>query len=200
MKLYKDIERAFDCFPAEPYVEISQGRITERTARVLPAEKLTIDTTMWQGLKSIVMIERTSKKNTEASFYISSVDATPQQAAHIVRSHWGIENNLHWQLDVTFREDLGRDRNHNAAQNHSLLRKIALTVLSYYKPEISNPRKRKMMSMNPSMISDAIGREGFWGKFMPVLDAIRDYRPPASSKPPKEPFALCGHPIGLDKS
>ncbi|MBR6590388.1 MAG: transposase, partial [Bacteroidaceae bacterium] len=62
-------------------------------------------------------------------YYITSLDnSNPEEIASAIRQHWSIENNLHWQLDVTFREDLSR-KVKNAARNHSVMTKMALAVL-----------------------------------------------------------------------
>lgn len=87
-------------------------------------------------LKTVIKIESTrefknSDKATEKStrYYISSLDVPASQFQHIIRSHWSIENKLHWTLDVAFSEDQSRKRDKNAAQNFSVLLKIALNLL-----------------------------------------------------------------------
>ncbi len=62
-------------------------------------------------------------------YYLSSIPPDPELFGFSVRNHWGIENSLHWVLDVSFREDDSRIRNGHAPQNFSLLRKIALNIL-----------------------------------------------------------------------
>ncbi|MBK7527911.1 MAG: ISAs1 family transposase [Sphingobacteriales bacterium] len=59
-----------------------------------------------------------------------SLDISPQNALTICRNHWGIENNLHWMLDVVFNEDHNRSRTKYAAENFATLRKIALQILT----------------------------------------------------------------------
>ena len=65
----------------------------------------------------------------EQRYYISSLTVDPAQHAIVIRSHWGIENKLHWVLDVAFREDESRIRKANGPQNMALLRHIALNKL-----------------------------------------------------------------------
>jgi predicted transposase YbfD/YdcC len=69
------------------------------------------------------------KVTTEVRYYILSIQGNAAQFAHAVRSHWGIENSLHWVLDVAFHEDLSRARTGHSAHNFALLRHIALNVL-----------------------------------------------------------------------
>ena len=69
------------------------------------------------------------KESTEIRYYILSRFVSGEKFARAVRSHWSIENNLHWQLDVTFREDQCRLRKDHADENFSTLRKTALSLL-----------------------------------------------------------------------
>ena len=65
----------------------------------------------------------------ETRYYISSLPADAQALLQAVRSHWGIENSLHWVLDMAFREDESRIRTGHAAHNMSILRRLALNLL-----------------------------------------------------------------------
>lgn len=69
------------------------------------------------------------RKETETRYYISDLSASAQEFTTYVRGHWGIENNLHWALDVVFREDDCRVRKGNAPENLNTLRKLALEIL-----------------------------------------------------------------------
>jgi len=87
------------------------------------------------GLKSIVgvkserIIMATGERTEERRYYITSLgNSNPEEIANAIRQHWSIENNLHWQLDVTFREDYSK-KVQNAARNFSAVTKMALTVL-----------------------------------------------------------------------
>jgi predicted transposase YbfD/YdcC len=92
----------------------------------------------WVGLRSLVMIESTREiigrngngtASVERRYYISSLPAKAALLGNTVRAHWGIENSMHWVLDVAFREDDCRIRVGEAAQNFAILRRIALNLL-----------------------------------------------------------------------
>ena len=89
----------------------------------------------WPGIKSLILVERTREANgqtsVELSYYISSLDrrTRAKRLAQYVRGHWSVENNLHWQLDVSFREDERRIRKGHGAENFSRLCRIALNLL-----------------------------------------------------------------------
>lgn len=87
----------------------------------------------WSGLKSIGMVVRTrlvdGKESGEVRYYLSSLEPKVRRFAEAVRSHWQIENRLHWSLDVTFSEDKSRIRQGDAAETTGLLRRLALSIL-----------------------------------------------------------------------
>ena len=90
------------------------------------------DEEVWAGLETVIKITATrqirDKTTTQERYYISSLKSNADFNKHI-RSHWAVENNLHWTLDMTFREDEARKRDKNAAQNFAVIRKIALNLL-----------------------------------------------------------------------
>ena len=103
----------------------------------------------WKGLSSLVLVEsdRTVAGNTstECRYYISSQkDLSARTALDAARKHWGIENELHWTLDVTFREDDCRVRAGNAAQNFAVMRHLSLNLLKSVKDCKLSIRLRRM--------------------------------------------------------
>jgi predicted transposase YbfD/YdcC len=104
-----------------------------------------LDLNQWAGIKSILQIEHINHttNSTEYRYYISSIDYNEVEIlAKSVRSHWQVENNLHWVLDVAFKEDDCRIRDEIAVQNLSWIRKIALFLL---KQDISKTSIRRKM-------------------------------------------------------
>jgi predicted transposase YbfD/YdcC len=144
LSLSAALESAFDTMFAEedppPEMRVcsesenTHGRQVTRTAWVLPAPAALREQNLWADLASIVCVEsgRTEggKESFERRLYISSMAATSAPPlARAIREHWGVENGLHWVLDVAFREDESRIRIGHAAENMARLRQIALNLL-----------------------------------------------------------------------
>jgi predicted transposase YbfD/YdcC len=124
-------------------IDIGHGRIETRKCSVI-SNFLFIENKdeKWKKLNQVIKIEsirefKNSDKPTEKAtrYYISSLENNANQYQKNIRSHWGIENKLHWTLDVGFSEESSRKRNKNAAQNYSVLLKIALNLLKNEKTE-----------------------------------------------------------------
>lgn len=115
----------------------------------------------WSKLASVACIESTRERGgtieTEKRYVISSLPADSRRILHAVRTHWGIENGLHWCLDVTFGDDASLIRLRNAAQNFSFLRRLALNLFRADKSRsISLPRKLKTAAYNPAHLVTAL--------------------------------------------
>ena len=113
-------------------IEGDHGRIETRKCSVISEFVEMKEDKKWKNLNTIIKIEskrefKNSDKKTEEStrYYISSVESNTVFFQKAIRSHWAIENKLHWTLDVAFGEDASRKRAGNAAQNYSILLKIA---------------------------------------------------------------------------
>ena len=117
-------------------VETGHHRIEKRRVFSVPVTQLPPlhEQADWLGLRSVVMVVRIrhlwNKTTCEVQFYITSLDSDAQRLGRAIRQHWGIENTLHWSLDVTFAEDACRVRTRHAPQNLSILRRIALNALN----------------------------------------------------------------------
>jgi len=148
--LREDIQDSFRVLPPVDFnetLDYGHGRIETRKCSILTDLSLVENSHKWMGLSSIVRLEReryfkaTGKVETETSYYISSLtDAGTIQTG--VRKHWGIENKVHWVLDVAFNEDNSRKRTGNAAQNYSCLNRIALNMLKKDNTKIGMKGKR----------------------------------------------------------
>ncbi len=114
-------------------VERGHGRIETRRYRTLGDLSGVPRSAVWKGLNMLGMVEsrceRDGKVSTECRFYIGSIGTDAACFARAARGHWGIENDLHWSLDVAFREDESRLRDPQARENFAVLRHIALTRL-----------------------------------------------------------------------
>lgn len=136
-QLFKEaIRRQFAGLTASSYVsrEISHGREEIRHYLMLSDIREQVDPLhQWSKLNSVGLVEsvRTvdGKTTGETRYYISRLTNDAQRLGQSVRSHWGIENQLHWLLDVAFSEDDCRIRKDNAPQNLAMIRQIALNLL-----------------------------------------------------------------------
>lgn len=114
-------------------MEQGHGRVEERSYFLCPIPDDLPDRERWANLKaigiSINQTERGGRTSTEVRYYILSRYVSGKRFAEAVRTHWSIENQLHWQLDVTFGEDQSRIRKGHADANFSSLRRTALSLL-----------------------------------------------------------------------
>ncbi len=138
-ELHDDVKTFFNSSLAPTIGNISydggHGRIETRTIRATAdIQWLQERHSQWVGLNSIIAVtakrELKNKTEEETRYFISSLDASdPLKLGHIVRAHWGVENNLHWVLDQAFDEDSHRARVGHSAANMAIMRHIALNLI-----------------------------------------------------------------------
>lgn len=157
---FREPDRCKDYLCFEEY-DKGHGRIEKRTALSLDEIEWLQSYHQWPGLRSIgrviSTVTRKGKTTEETRFYISSLPADAEQLNKTARAHWGIENQLHWRLDVVFNEDKACIRNDNAAENMDILRKWALNALQKVKskPEqsIKSIMRKNSMSLKHLLAS-----------------------------------------------
>ncbi len=138
--LYEDLDAAFKIFVENDenfysHEDLNGSRVEKRTCKVIKDLGHLGDSTQWCGIRALVKIEAETylksegRTRNETRYFISSKNATPEQYLNYSRNHWQIENNLHWSLDVVFKEDASRKRKNNVAENFSIMLKVILAIL-----------------------------------------------------------------------
>jgi predicted transposase YbfD/YdcC len=144
--------------PREHTTETGHHRIDTRIVWTLPVDLFATlhQADEWAGLQSIVILERTrrlwNKTTHEVQFYLSSLPPDSPKIAAAIRQHWGIENGLHWTLDVTFGEDACRVRSLHAPHNLSVLRRFAVNALNRVASKQSLRQKSKRAAMDDNFM------------------------------------------------
>lgn len=114
----------------------------------------------WPGLKTIGQVisvaQRDGKEVSDVRYFISSMAPSVKRFASAVRGHWGIENSLHWVLDMTFREDESRIRKDHGADNFALLRRFAVSLIKQDTSPGSIRRKRKRAAWNNKALANLL--------------------------------------------
>jgi predicted transposase YbfD/YdcC len=123
---------------------------------------------LWKTIRSIGMVEETRQvkgnTSTERRYFVSSLEAEAEQFARAVRAHWGIENSLHYVLDVAFGEDACRIRTGNGPENMAFIRKIALTLARTDQESKSSMVGRlKQMGWDNDYLERTLFNSGFGG-------------------------------------
>lgn len=162
--LHDDV-RLFLDDPATPLaaaldVDAGHGRIETREAAVSTDIDWLQDRHDWPGLHAVGKITATrefdGKKTRETRYYLLSRAETPEHFNVLVRSHWGIENRLHWVLDVVFDEDQARNRKDHGPENLSLLRKLALNLAKLEPSKTSIKGKLKQAGWDDAFLANLI--------------------------------------------
>lgn len=140
------------------------GRVESRKYTLLSAEGLP-GISEWEGCRCVGRVERRrtkgEKTSNETVYYITSLDFEVEQFAKSVRDHWGVENGLHWALDVVFREDNHRYQGRVGAANLSLIRKIALAVLTRDKTVKKGKATKQMKAVGSAIYRDHLLKNCF---------------------------------------
>ncbi len=140
----------FARYPVSRYEESekSHGRLEHRRYYQVTAPQDLYGRDDWKGLKTlgaaVRVYEQDGVEKSDVRYYLCSLRRHGQQFGHAVRGHWGIENSLHWCLDMTYREDESRVRNRNFADNLSWLRRLTLSLIKQHPGKESNVMKRRM--------------------------------------------------------
>lgn len=101
-------------------------------------------------------VERNGKTEHDRRYYLSSAKLDAKTFAQAVRAHWGIENRLHWVLDVVFHDDLARLRTANGPHNMALVRHIAMNLVRHPKDKHSLKVRRKLANLNPDYLETIV--------------------------------------------
>jgi len=137
--------------------DLGHGRTEIRTCRIIDNLTFLDDKEDWKDLKTIIEIDsvitnkKTGKVSKSKRHYISSLQSSATEISSAIRSHWSIENNLHWNLDVIFKEDFQLKRKGNSVENFNMIIKIGLGLLEAEKTKKkSKPLKMLIASLNDS--------------------------------------------------
>jgi predicted transposase YbfD/YdcC len=140
-------------------MEKDHGRIEKRAYYLTSDIQWLQQRKEWPGIHAIGMVRSTvhTAENTseETRYFITSLSDV-KGFAHAARSHWGIENSLHWCLDVVFHEDANRTRTDNSAFNFSVIRRIALNLLKSFPAQMSLRRKRFNCQINSDFLAQVL--------------------------------------------
>jgi predicted transposase YbfD/YdcC len=160
LKILDDISSCKDYDKGHGRVETRQSWVTYDVAWLRERHP------NWSSINSLIRIDSTretkDKTTCETRYYISSLKETPQKMLCAIRSHWAIENNLHWVLDMSFGEDQSRIRKENAPQVMAIIRHMALNLLQFTKDKMkrqSIKRLRKMAGWDDNILSNILTQQ-----------------------------------------
>lgn len=158
--LLEETQHAFDKInikDIDNQLDATGGRVNTRICKVIhQLETFIPQAQKFKNAQSVIMIESTQfnkstqKNTTEKRYYLSDLNLDAKFFNQVIRSHWAIENKLHWQLDVIMNEDKDRKRKQQVASNFALIRKFALNILNQFKKNekisINRIQKKALMS------------------------------------------------------
>lgn len=140
--------------------ERGHGRHEKRSYLIIRKPQGIRDAAEWAGLEvvGICYRERTvgGRTSEETRYFIGSKRAGARYYGKAMRNHWQVENNLHWQLDVTFGEDSSRVRQRRAAENFAVLRRVALSLLKRHPDKGSLATKRQSAAMDTAFLEEVL--------------------------------------------
>jgi len=139
--------------------DTGHGRIEQRFYTLSTDIEWLLQKEDWAGIKSVgkvrSVVEKKGIVSEEERYYISSLSSI-DIFSKSVRKHWGIENGLHWCLDISFNEDKSRTRKDNSAENLAVARHIAVNILKKYPKGMSIKRKRSKCCYDPDFLEQVI--------------------------------------------
>jgi predicted transposase YbfD/YdcC len=157
-ELKSQIDKLFSIAPIKGEFtgwDAGHGRFEQRKCEVVDQLDFLDDRHQWPGLKTVVRltsertIKQTGKQTSETSYYITSLAPDPQAICQAIRSHWAVENKLHWSLDVIFKEDASLKKRDHSALNFNIISKMALSLLEQEKSsKKSKPSKRLLAALD----------------------------------------------------
>jgi len=143
-------------------VDADHGRIETRTAMISTDISWLQEDHKWPGLAAVGKVvrirEMADKTTTETAYYLLSTPMTPERFGEVVRSHWAIENRLHWCLDVTMNEDQMRNRMDHAPQNLAILRHMALNLIRTETSKGSLRKKFRRAAWSDSFLAKVLAQ------------------------------------------
>lgn len=173
-KLFNDVTFVLGCHmsddfencPVSRHVEVEQshGRVEAREYFQITAPDHLHGRSEWKGLKTIGVAIRTYEENgvekRDARYYVSSLRRNGKRFANAVRSHWAVENSLHWCLDMTYREDESRVRERAFTENLAWLRRMTLSLIKQHPSKHSNIMKRRMAGWSVDFLMQILTGKG----------------------------------------
>lgn len=167
--LYEEVQRFFTWARQRQFVDVAHeeyhtldgnhGRVEERHYWLVSDLAWLTAKSEWAGVRSLGMVERqrtvAGKTTVEVHYYLPSLAGNGQQFGEAVRTHWSVENGLHWVLDVVFQEDQSRLRRDHAAENFAVFRHLALSLL---RQESTCPNGIKVKRLKAALDEDYLTR------------------------------------------